>query len=593
MPTTPSTPAAARLAPALPMAPTIALLAALLTACGNSGSGTGGMPDGGPATPLPPLAACESTVNPEHFASADELLSLNAVMDRYGLRSTASPAHQAYVQWLDDQLAAVPGMQMRRIDYTINRWTETGRKLEIGTAGGGLSELRTSNSMPYAQATPAGGISAPLVYVPADVELDTVDLTGKILVRDIGTVVVPNAALAALEWFTHDPDNSLTLDVAGNYEREAMGELGPENEAAHAAGAVGVIFVHGFPHAQANRVYAPYEGLIWPVPALYVGSDEGEVLKALAAQGGVARLTLTAEVVPAQTKMVIGTLPGESPERLVLTSHTDGVNALWDNGPPAMIAMARYFARFDQGCRPRTLEFAFTTSHLHQRLVPPARDGSAEQYARELDQGYADGTVAAVVVIEHLGAKRYDAVARADGGPGRELVLSGIHEPNSFFVSESPALITALRTTVIAHDLERTIALRGADLPSARVPQHRSFGGEGGPYNNHLLPTIAFIVAPWTLFTTGQGLDGIDKDLMHRQMLLFTDLVYALGPIPTALLGGNFEAYRIGRDLDCGAGGFSGLYLCEGTPGMASPVADRNPSAAPPLRPEFLAPWGK
>ena len=573
----------------------ISLLLALgLAACGDSTRSVGSTPgDGTPPPATPPNKVCETQVSPELFASADELLALNAKMDSFGLRSTASPAHQAYVQWLDDELAKIPGMQMRRIDYSINRWTETSRRLDVGANAAALTELRTGNSMPYAQPTPADGITAPLVYVPADVEIAAADLTGKILVRDISTVVVPNAAFAALEWFTHDPDNSLTLDIGGNYEREAMGELGLQNEEAHAAGAVGVIFVHGFPHAQANRVYAPYEGLIWPLPALYVGSDEGEQLKALAAQNGMARITLAAEVTPADTEMVIATLEGMSPERIVITSHTDGVNALWDNGPPAMVAMARYFASFDKSCRPRTIEFANTTSHLHQRLVPPARDGSSEQYARELDQGFDDGTVAAVIVIEHLGARRYDAVPRSDGGPGRELVLSDIHEPNSFFVSESPALITALRTTVLAHDLERTIALRGADLPGARIPQHRSFGGEGGPYNNHLLPTIGFIVAPWTLFTTSQGLDGIDKTLMHRQMLMFTDLVYALGPIPASLLAGNFAAYRIGRDADCGAGGFSGLYLCDGTPGMASPVADRNPSAAPPLRPEFLAPWGK
>ena len=56
-----------------------------------------------------------------------------------------------------------------------------------------------------------------------------------------------------------------------------------------------------------------------------------------------------------------------------------GMNALWDNGPIAILAMADYFSKLGKGCLPRTLQFVFTTGHLYQHLVAPDRDGSAEQ----------------------------------------------------------------------------------------------------------------------------------------------------------------------------------------------------------------------
>jgi len=538
-----------------------ALLAGV-TGCGSSGSG------GGAGSDSPPVlrSDCETTVDPASFASAERLLDLNRAMDSFGKRTTASPQHQDYVAWLESQLRAIPGLQIESVPYEIQRWTATRTRLELELADGSFAEVPVAGHLPYSATTPASGIEAPLVYVPDLAELAENDVDGAIVVTDIGVSSTPYAIITALQWFTYDPDLSLASEVLDALELEALGELGVLADEAHEAGAAGLLFVHNFSREQVPEVYAPYEGLMWSAPGLYLGADEGVVARQAAAEGRSARLTLEAQIVPATTRMLIATLPGQSEERLVITSHTDGVNALWDNGPPAMVAMADYFAGFVQDCRPRTLEFAFTTAHLHQHLVPPARDGSAEQYARRLDQGFEDGTVAAVIVIEHLGAKGMITQPRSDGGPGLELVEGPYHEPNSFFVSESPGLITALQNTVISHDLERTIALRGADVPGLHIPMHQSFGGEGGPYHKHLLPTLAFITGPWTLFTTGLSVDDmVDGDLMHRQMLMFTDLVYALDDMPTTVLAGPILVERQLREVLCSAGDL-GLTVCEGTP---------------------------
>lgn len=529
-----------------------------LVACGSTQNSASDEPTG------QLRSDCETTVSAESFASAERLLELNRRMDSFGKRTTASPQHQDYVSWLETQLQAVPGLSIESVPYSIDRWTATETTLAVEDATGRFQSVRVAGHLPYAAT--ATGLEAPLVYVPNLEEVADHQVDGAIVVTDIPISSVPYAAITALQWFTYDPDTTLAQQVTDSLELEALGELGFHADEAQAQGALGVVFVHNFPHEQVPEVYAPYEGLRWTLPGLYIGADEGVVLREAAETGRRARLTLEAEVVPATTRMLIATLPGVSDERIVITSHTDGVNALWDNGPPAMIEMADYFAQFETACRPRTLEFAFTTAHLHQHLVPPARDGSSEQYARRLDQGFEDGTVAAVIVIEHLGAYGIEAQPRSDGGPGMELVRGPYHEPNSFFVSESPGLIQALQDTVITHDLERSIALRGADIPGLHVPMHQSFGGEGGPYHKHLIPTLAFITGPWTLFTTGLSVDDmVDGELMHRQMLLFTDLVYALDSTPIEVLAGPILVERALRDALCAGGGL-GLTICEGTP---------------------------
>ena len=75
----------------------------------------------------------------------------------------------------------------------------------------------------------------------------------------------------------------------------------------------------------------------------------------------------------------------------MIESHTDGMNAVWDNGPVAMISMARYLARLPLDCRRRTIQFAFVTGHLYQRLKRGERDGGAEQVAKRLDREYDRG----------------------------------------------------------------------------------------------------------------------------------------------------------------------------------------------------------
>jgi len=532
---------------------------------------------GGLASAAPPgssLAApsgCPATTNAGALESTRQLLADNQVMSDFGQRPTASPAQGRFVDWLDTKMGQLPGMAMASVGYSINRWVDQGQSLSAGRSGGALSPVPISGPVPYAHTTPPAGVTAPLLYVPAGTPLAGQDIKGKIVVRDAVPGQVPFADFSAVEWFHYDPDLSLTKDAAagGVYERDFAGyQQRLDDLDAAGKGAAGLVFVHGFPRAQVAGQYAPYEGIHWNVPALYVGADEGARLKKLAAVHGTARIRLAAVDRRSQTRMLTATLPGVSAERIVIQSHTDGMNAIWDNGPVAMLALARRFAALPKACRPRTLQFVFTTGHIYQHLQGTAtRGGSSELEAKQIDDAYGRGTVAMVFAIEHLGAREYAAVPRTDGGPGRVLRQTGRTEINTMFAGESPVLVNAIRQAVMDRGIARTYVLRGSDVPGARIPVHDSFGGEGTSYQQHLIPTIALVSGPWTLYNPSFGMEAVNGDLMRRQTLAFSDMIGSLATVPSAALGGGYIVQRDVRSILCANSALStlGFTRCPGS----------------------------
>jgi hypothetical protein len=234
-----------------------------------------------------------------------------------------------------------------------------------------------------------------------------------------------------------------------------------------------------------------------------------------------------------------------------------------------MLALARHFAALPLACRPRTLQFVFTTGHLYQHLVAGSSDrgGSAEVEAKLLDQGYGDGNVAMVFALEHLGAKEYAAVARTDGGPGRRLQPTGRSEVNTFFTGNSPVLVSTIMHAVVARDLGRTYVLQGADAPGPHLPAHETFGGEGTAYHQHLIPTIALVTGPWTLYNPAFGMEALDFDLMRTQTMIFSDMIQSVAGVPTSALGGGYVAERTARDTLCSSGlALMGFVRCRNDP---------------------------
>ena len=501
-------------------------------------------PSGGQTT------SCPAVPDPGALPDAAALKEMNAFVAGLGVRPTGSHAHVRYIDWIRRRLKQISGVTLTELDFPIDRWKARRTRVEM-ISGGQVVRLPVADAIPYCAPTGPQGVTAPLVLVPTGQAITGAGAAGRIVVRPAPAGGIPQAAfqLPIISWGIYDPNN--TIDPLGIFYGDfiAYNDRVADLRNAAAAGAAGILFVKELPRSQLIDHYEPYEGTQWGVPGAFLGADEGKQITDAIAAGAQpsARIITRARVKRVVTPSILATIQGQSAQRIVIDSHTDGTNAVEDNGPVAMLAMARYFAALPLACRPRTIQFAFSTAHFYQRVADPAvRDGGAEQLAQQLDRDYDQGTVSVVLALEHLGAIDYEQVARPDG-VGLMLEPNGLRCIQFIGVTPSPALVAAVDGVVRGYDMQRTILLQGSDVPGNTVPAHCSFGGEGTPYERHLLPTIGVIAAPQSLYDPAFGLEGIDFDVMHDELLGFTELVNRLGVMQQSDIDGDVPSERAQR----------------------------------------------
>lgn len=520
---------------------------------------------------------CPSVVNEQEFANATQLRQMMSTVVGFGsLRSAGSQAGEKTIDWLASEFRKVPGMTVRTEAFDIQRWQPSpqnpqgpGRSLELAaqlmvTAGGTSQAMPVAGAMPFSLPTSAAGQGGPLVYLPADVAITPDNARGKIVVRDVPRQSIPFIGLALL---AHYLTADLLPQVLSSYERPFLSTDGPLAEdliAAGQAGAAGYVSVFNVPREQIRGYFDPHWGTHFKLPALFVGVDEGVVLKKLAAEGGQARLAVLAEREAASTRNLYATLPGGSAERVVINTNSDGIGWVQENGTVGLLALAKYFAALPVRCRPRTLEFALGSGHLHM-----SREGN-HAIAKQLDRDYDNGGVAFAMVLEHLGTREILPSSRWPA-PGKTLRFSGKGEP-AIWATGTPTLTKATVDAVKRRRVDRTAVSRGLDLPSsAHVPAICGFGGIGGYFNAFLVPVVSTISGPWSLWAPSFGESAVDFERMRKQLLVAGDVVLATGKASRTDIAGDYLAYR--QQRTAGSAGCSDLLdlPSEEAPSVSAP----------------------
>jgi hypothetical protein len=455
-------------------------------------------------------ADCPTVIDESAFASENELQRLNATIAGFGLRTTGSAAHRGLINWLERSVSRLPGIRTTSQGFEIKRWQPLAGDLTVaGALTVGHQWIKVAGAIPYTR--PALASSGQLVYLPAPEPITAANSAGKVVLRDF-----PPA------------DRGYTVEPL----------LDKDLVDAAKAGAAGLVIAFDFPREQVKGYYDPHTGTHYGVPGVFVGVDEAIRLKQLA--GSRASVSVLAHTDQASTRSLIATLPGRSKERIVFDTNTDGNTWVQENGNAGLLALAGYFSRLPQRCRARTIEFVFATGHLHRPTE------GTEFYARKLDEQYDSGTVAFAFALEHLGTREYLAVPR-ENGPGRELKASGAAEFTGWFAG-SPQLAEAAITALTRRGLDRVAVLPGIDLPDpARVPPQCSFGGLGTLFHSHLIPSMAVISGPWSLWAPSFGRDAIDFARMRNQILAAGDTALALAAVPREQIAGPYLAYRQAR----------------------------------------------
>ena len=539
-------------------------LALMVTACSSGSGDAAESTTTDPARPTSaPDAECPTEVDAEQFAGAEELRDLLAEFNDFGLRSPASDQHEAAIDWLARELGDIPDMEIEFDEYTIDRWQPTpeaagdtpGRDLAAAGAltvddGTSSEEIAVAGAVPFTLPTAGDGATGELAFLAAD-EITAASADGKIVVTEIPHTSLPYGAFGAIGHLVTDD-----VPTEGDYDRPYLRDLDSILVDAGTAGAAGVVMVWDAPTEQLVGYWDPHTGTKFRVPAVYAGHDDVDRLRSLAAAGATARLSVHAEWDQAPTRNLIATLPGQTRERIVVNTNTDSVTWVQENGTIAALALARYLGNLPIECRARDVQFALTTNHLGF-----SADGTF-RYGPQLDEDFDAGTVAFVMAPEHLGTREI-----LPGGPDNRLDYTGEGEVFAWSApEESPALVQATIDAVQRRDLDRTAVLKGVGAPGAgQVPSICSQGGLGTNFHGLLIPTVAGISGPWSLWAPGFGEDAIDVERMRDQALAFGDIAVELDDVPRDEIAGGYLAAREQRA--------SGTPTCDLTPPPAEAPA--------------------
>jgi len=467
------------------------------------------------------------TINEAEFMPVEQFRTWNEALDdigpenQRGLRATGSPEHEGYINQLrrDLRQAGVKRVRVQRVP--MDRWTVPRWSLDL-LDGPTVGPVRTASYIPYSGQTGPEGVSGPLAYINPGSTPSPGSLTGKIAVFDVPALIIPLGFLSALAYpgRAYDPNGELVSSQP--YKRPFLGGATPL-DTIRAAGAVAVVSVLDYPSNGADGTYLPYDGVVHDLPGLYVDRATGAALKAQAAAGTRARVTLPATVKRIKTRNLIAFIRGQSNELVALHSHTDGTNAIEDNGPGAIVAISQYLTRLPRKALPRSIMILLTTGHF------AGGNGVRAFRAKKPDVA---ARVNAAVTIEHLGTREWDEFPSGMGPTGR-------YEPGAMFAPGSTALVDASYAALVRGNAAPAGVLKPLNPNASGDPNDAVWPGEGQYlFARGGIPTSNYITGPtyllnWGITTT----DKVDFDRVRAEAIGFTEMILRLGRTPREELG--------------------------------------------------------
>lgn len=377
-----------------------------------------------------------------------------------------------------------------------------------------------------------------MIYLNSNANISTTDVRGKIIIRDFVIPPVPTELITGIAYHA-----SADATEEATYARPYLSPVQVDLLAASFGGAAGFISAINASRDQMEGYYTHHSGTHWLVPGVFIGADAYSTLLEAAAKNGTASIRVDAQYSTKRVPRFWATLPGQSNETIVLATHTDGVTYVQENGPVALLTLARYFASMPLSARKKTIRFDFEASHLAYQL------DSDKLLAKSLDATYdnANDTTAFVIAIEHLGSREILPMANSSTN---ELAYTGKSEALLWSVGPSQHAIDSVVNIAESRNLNNTVVAPG--FPPGNddaVPKYFSMGGLGSYYHSALLPTAALITGPWSLWAPNFGADALDYDLLRVQHMAIGDAVLALSEYSKAELAGNYTQYRERRAM--------------------------------------------
>ncbi|MFG1997638.1 hypothetical protein ACGFNU_00655 [Spirillospora sp. NPDC048911] len=450
------------------------------------------------------------------LVSARTLFRWVEEMSAFGPRFAGSDAHRRYLRKVERQLESY-GLKVRRHPVPLDQWEARSWSLKVTDADGRTHQIPVAYYRPYSGETSRRGVRGRLVDVKAGQKADyrRTNVRRGIVVADF-PISRPSSAMFPLAEYIHRPEQAPELSVE-DYTRvwqAVPGQL--DLGLAKQNGAIAMVSIMDLPPELAHGQFSPHQQPPAGLPALHLDRVQGRRLRDLMNAGPVnATLKLTARKKKSTIDYLTAELKGSGalPGAVMVGTHTDGQNAIEENGVPAILALAKYFTRVPRAGRPRDIVFVFSPNHMS------AHRGTPDLGSWLKKSGYRRRIVAALVP-EHLGALGWsEDPATGVYGP------TGHPEPAIIGTGNSAALTRLVIDQVKRDDLERTAVLK---------PYGKGLYGEATyPYRLGI-PTATLISGPAYLVQVARDghLGKIDPWLMHRETVFLSRLLARMLALP-------------------------------------------------------------
>jgi len=481
-------------------------------------------------------------VNHKLLPSEKEVWEGVEFMNGLGVRFSGSSAHQKYVAYVEDHFKSF-GMDLDQIPHTsLVRWDLRQCSLKIASGSQAGKDVPISSYCRYTKTTGSDGATGELVYCgkaeggpslievilgisrsiekasPRTMPTIPADLQGKIALVEVVAEPLPYGAL----WKDH---------IRGVYNSEGNSDFPAVQKTAPAYGAAALPMSFNADLAKAGTIGVIYA---WSnladddaagqmkvgssaISEVWVGQTAGRELRALADSGGTVTLTVEADTVPnVPTHTTLATLAGTSADEVILLwTHTDGNNAIEENGGIAILNLMKYFSRLPQSARKRTIACVLSEAHFNEEYIP--RSAWLKERPDLVHKAVAE------VSIEHLGCGEWidnpgSNSYKGTGAPELAFAFCPM-DPMSDVMLESVRGTKSGKTAVIDSEMN-------AFTPAILF------------YRLSHIPFIGFICAPPYLVAEGPHghIEKLSSSQFHEQMTAFANVIHRLDSIPKSEL---------------------------------------------------------
>lgn len=458
---------------ALPVVVVI-LFSALAIQCGGSSS-----PDPSASRKCPEL---------DGRPTADDYYCEVQTMVDFGPRLTGSPGHKEFLDYIEDTLEE-SGFEVHEQVMNFPRWDAERSSLVLHTDGG---DEEVTVAYPFGRSNFTGeeGLTLPLAYAT--------DST----VADQERIVVDYAKFTTDYGIDGCQIGYQDVATAPQSKPVVFAEVDPNVK--------GLICCLNQPLDRIDQDYQDFEStMVGPVekdnwensiPTLILDQDSCASVVAATNERRHATLTLSGTYDEDTTKHVWGILRGKMPDQYILLgTHTDGQNAVEENGIAAKLAMAKYFANLARS----GVEFEYSllflgvTGHMSAYDVPYAGTWGFCNANSELMS-----KVRTALNFEHLGVPEQDA-----GGA------------YGYYTSDPANDVLFDGTLIMETSNHLPVTIAHGESP----PMAGSAVGFRPPYCDtevigQDLDTIAGVIYPWYYINLKYGgIEKIDKSYLFEQ----------------------------------------------------------------------------